>query len=80
MSRNIDAAGPLTKSFWEPVSEEFVFAGQKPGKPLSVMALEMVLRRMKITDATVHGFRSALSVGARGRKDEAVNAQPIPSL
>src|SRR5207253_8587365 len=40
-------------------SGEFVFAGQKPGNPLSVMALEMVLRRMKIEDATVHGFRSA---------------------
>jgi integrase len=38
---------------------EFVFAGQKPGKPLSGMALEMVLRRMKIDHVTVHGFRSA---------------------
>jgi integrase len=38
---------------------EFVFSGQKPGKPLSVMALEMVLRRMKIEGVTVHGFRSA---------------------
>jgi integrase len=37
---------------------EFVFPGQRLGKPLSVMALEMVLRRMKIDDATVHGFRS----------------------
>jgi len=40
-------------------SGDFVFAGQKPGTPLSVMALEMVLRRMKIGNATVHGFRSA---------------------
>jgi integrase len=38
---------------------DFVFSGQKPGSPLSVMALEMVLRRMKIENATVHGFRSA---------------------
>jgi integrase len=37
----------------------FVFAGQKSGRPLSMMALEMVLRRMKIDNATVHGFRSA---------------------
>jgi hypothetical protein len=36
-----------------------VFAGQKPGRPLSVMALEMVLRRMNIDGVTVHGFRSA---------------------
>ena len=38
---------------------EFVFAGQKAGKPLSGMAMEMVLRRMKVESATVHGFRSA---------------------
>jgi integrase len=37
---------------------ELVFPGTKPGRPLSVMALEMVLRRMKV-DVTVHGFRSA---------------------
>jgi hypothetical protein len=35
----------------------FVFPGQRAGKPLSNMALEMILRRMKIADATVHGFR-----------------------
>jgi integrase len=40
-------------------SGDFVFPGQRPGKPLSAMALEMVLRRMKIDNATVHGFRSA---------------------
>jgi integrase len=38
---------------------DFVFPGQQLGKPLSVMALKMVLRRMKIDNATVHGFRSA---------------------
>jgi integrase len=37
----------------------FVFPGQRLDKPLSNMALEMVLRRMGIHDATVHGFRSA---------------------
>jgi integrase len=37
---------------------DFVFPGVKRGRPLSTMALEMVLRRMKV-DATVHGFRSA---------------------
>ena len=40
-------------------SGDFVFPGQKVGKPLSVMALQMVLRRMKIDSVTVHGFRSA---------------------
>ena len=37
---------------------DFVFPGQKPNRPLSPMALEMVMRRMRV-DATVHGFRSA---------------------
>jgi integrase len=37
---------------------EFVFPGLKRNRPLSGMALEMVLRRMKV-DVTVHGFRSA---------------------
>jgi integrase len=38
---------------------EFVFPGRARNKPLSNMAMEMVLRRMKIEDATVHGFRSS---------------------
>ncbi|MEP6445224.1 MAG: site-specific integrase [Hyphomicrobiales bacterium] len=40
-------------------SSEFVFFGQKDGKPLSNMALSMLLRRMKIENATPHGFRSS---------------------
>jgi integrase len=43
----------------EAKTSDFVFAGQRSGKPLSGMALEMVLRRMKIEGVTVHGFRSA---------------------
>lgn len=38
---------------------EFVFPGQRVGRPLSNMAMEMVLRRMGVNDVTVHGFRSA---------------------
>jgi integrase len=49
----------LVKAMREGRNGDFVFPGQKPGKPLSAIALEMVLRRMKIEDATVHGFRSA---------------------
>ena len=49
----------IVKAMHEARDGDFVFPGQKPGKPLSVMALEMVLRRMKIENATVHGFRSA---------------------
>jgi integrase len=37
---------------------DFAFPGRRRGRPLSPMALVMVLRRMKV-DATVHGFRSA---------------------
>jgi integrase len=36
---------------------EFVFPGEKPGRPLSIMAFDMTLRRMGVS-ATVHGFRS----------------------
>jgi integrase len=36
----------------------YVFEGQKRNKPLSNMAMLMLLRRMKFDDVTVHGFRS----------------------
>jgi integrase len=49
----------IVKAMHDARDGDFVFPGQKSGKPLSVMALEMVLRRMKIENATVHGFRSA---------------------
>ena len=38
---------------------DFVFPGSRGGRPLSVMAMEMVLRRMNLDNVTVHGFRSA---------------------
>ena len=37
---------------------DFVFPGGKPGRPLSSMALLMLLRRMSPTDLTAHGFRT----------------------
>jgi integrase len=54
-----DRAVTILKQLAEIGVGEFVFAGQKPGKPLSNMAMEMVLRRMNVMDATVHGFRSS---------------------
>jgi integrase len=48
----------IVKGLAEARTGAFVFSGQRPGKPLSGMALEMVLRRMKIK-ATPHGFRSS---------------------
>ena len=41
----------------KPEPDSFVFPGTKAGHPLSVMALGMLLRRMKLP-VTVHGFRS----------------------
>ncbi|MCJ2060112.1 integrase arm-type DNA-binding domain-containing protein [Methylobacterium sp. J-048] len=38
---------------------EFVFPGGRRGKPLSNMAMLVLLRRMERTDLTVHGFRSS---------------------
>lgn len=38
---------------------DFVFPGQRTGKPLSNMSMSMLLRRMGVEDVTVHGFRSA---------------------
>jgi integrase len=49
----------IVKTLHETRDGDFVFLGQKPGKSLSVMALEMVLRRMKVDAVTVHGFRSS---------------------
>lgn len=49
----------ILETLAEAKTSDFVFAGQKAGKPLSGMAMEMVLRRMKSEAVTVHGFRSA---------------------
>lgn len=49
---------------------DFVFPGRARNKPLSKMAMEMVLRRMKIESATVHGFRSSF-------RDWAGNVRPF---
>lgn len=49
----------IVKTLHETRDGDFIFPGQKPGKSLSVMALEMVLRRMKVDGVTVHGFRSS---------------------
>ena len=37
----------------------FVFPGERPRKPLSNMAMAMLLRRLGHGDVTVHGFRSS---------------------
>lgn len=40
------------------LQSEYVFEGQKRHRPLSNMAMLMLLRRMNIEGVTVHGFRS----------------------
>jgi integrase len=48
----------------------FVFPGARRGRPLSVMAMEMILRRMKM-EITTHGFRSSF-------RDWAGEVSPFP--
>jgi integrase len=45
----------------------FVFPGQRDGRPLSNMAMTMVLRRMGVQNITVHGYRSAFRDWEIGR-------------
>ena len=49
----IDIIEPL-----KAMASSYVFEGQKRHKPLSNMSMLMLLRRMKMEDVTVHGFRS----------------------
>jgi integrase len=55
----------------------FVFAGGKPGQPLSNMALLMLLRRMGRQDLTAHGFRATFKTWGTERtnfKSEVIEA------
>jgi integrase len=47
----------------EPTADSFVFFGVIPKRPLSNMALSMLMRRMFI-DVTVHGFRTSFRTWA----------------
>jgi integrase len=47
----------------EPTPDSFVFFGVIPKRPLSNMALSMLMRRMNI-DVTVHGFRTSFRTWA----------------
>ena len=68
MKGNIEHRVPLTDEMLaivEPlnaIASEYVFEGQKRHKPLSNMAMLMLLRRMKVEGVTVHGFRSTFRV------------------
>ncbi|MCC0035345.1 MAG: tyrosine-type recombinase/integrase [Hoeflea sp.] len=49
----------IVKELHETRISDYVFPGQRPNRPLSGMAFEMLMRRMKADAFTVHGFRSA---------------------
>jgi integrase len=48
-------------------SNELIFPGHRNGRPLSNMALLMMLRRMGRSDLTTHGFRSSFRTWAAER-------------
>jgi integrase len=48
----------ILKDMKEAADGDYVFPGQRPGRPLSNMALDMFLRRAK-SEYTTHGFRSS---------------------
>lgn len=52
------------------MQSDYVFEGQKRHRPMSNMAMLMLLRRMQVEGVTVHGFRSAF----RDWASEAANA------
>jgi integrase len=52
------AAQALLKAQAKVRQGDFVFAGGRPGRGLSNMAMAALLKRMKREDITVHGFRS----------------------
>ncbi|MCJ8030071.1 integrase arm-type DNA-binding domain-containing protein [Shinella yambaruensis] len=54
----VPTAIAILKALYEIRSGDFIFFGQAAKKPLSGMAMGMLLRRMKV-DVTVHGFRSS---------------------
>jgi len=54
-----DRALAILEKLSEARTGDLVFPGQRAGRPLSVMAMEMLLRRMDQDAVTVHGFRSA---------------------
>ncbi|SHH81108.1 tyrosine-type recombinase/integrase [Marivita hallyeonensis] len=76
MKTGADHRVPLTAEMLaiiEPLramQSDYVFEGQKRHRPLSNMAMLMLLRRMKVEGITVHGFRSTF----RDWASEAVGA------
>ena len=51
------------------VGSDFVFPGQQGRAPLSAMACEQIMRRLKAKPATVHGFRTSFRSWVAERTD-----------
>jgi integrase len=51
----------ILKALREVRQSNFVFPGQRPGRPLGNMAMRQMLKRMGRSDLTVHGFRAAFT-------------------
>lgn len=66
-----DRALGILKELRESRVSEYVFPGQKAGRPLSASAMEMLLRRLHADQFTTHGFRSAF-------RDWAGDQTPFP--
>lgn len=64
----LEALAPLRPA--DDDGSAYVFPGQRPRRPLSGMAMEMLLRRQKLA-ITVHGFRSSF-------RDWAAEETPFP--
>jgi integrase len=54
-----ERAVAILKELMELTESNYLFAGRSGEKPLSNMAMDMMLRRMKRNEVTVHGFRSS---------------------
>ena len=54
-----ERAAAILRKLAETRTGDFVFPGQRKERPLSKKAMELVLKRIKIENATVHGFRSS---------------------
>jgi integrase len=62
-----DRAASILQVLREIRQSDFVFPGQRVGRPLGNMAMLQLLRRMSRNDLTVHGFRSAFADWAAER-------------
>lgn len=61
----------LLQELAQGASNDLVFPGPRDDRPLSINAMPAVLKRMKMVDVTVHGFRSSFRDWAAEKTDTA---------